>query len=436
MSKLWTIIVREYREVVHKKSFVVGILLTPVMIGAWLFIPTLLMQKSETPTQDYALIDLDDRGLGEEIATALNEIKTSDGESQFSLRPLETYESQEHDSWLERRMEIDAEVQNGDLDGALILYPNVVETDSLIVISKSFDFKVLRRAERAITTVFSRVRLSTADIGLDIDSVQSLTRRTDIKVVSPAGKSKDFIGIFFGMMIFAMIIFMMVINYGQALMRSVIEEKNSRIMEVIVSSVTPFQLMLGKVLGLGAAALTQILAWFALGLAARLSMGSAGFPEEVTQSISVLFNPIFVTFFVLYLGLGFLFYSAIFAGIGAIVTSDKEAQNFLGPIIIVFVTPFMLASVLPSAGDKTWVLVLSMIPLLTPSLMVMRLSLADPQVFTLADPIILQATLGVLVLAGSTMGLTWVVSRIFRIGILMYGKRATLPEVMRWVRQT
>lgn len=433
MSKMKTIIRREYAEVVKKKSFLIGILVTPLLIGLWMFFPTLLMRNSETAAQRYVVVDLDNQGFAEPIAKVLSDLMTSDSVPQYAILGVESFAGPNDSSWLSRRAEIDQQVQKGDIDGALVIYPDLIVAESLLVISKSFDFKALSRAERGITRIISAERLDRAHIGVPADSIHKLTRRVDISVVSPTGKKKDFRTLFFGMVLFAMLMFMLIFNYGQLLMRAVIEEKNTRVMEVIISSVSPFELMFGKIIGLGAAALTQVAIWGVLGLAVRYFMASDTLTPEIVGSVGAVFSPVFVCFFLLYLVSGFLLYSAIFAIIGAIVNTDKEAQNFMSPIIMLFVLPFMLAPIMVSSTNSSWMIGLSMFPLTAPQLMIMRLSVAAPEVFTFSDPLIMQASIGVVLTALGAVGMSWLAARIFRVGILMYGKRPTFPEIVRWV---
>ncbi len=435
MSKMMTIIKREYLEIVQKKSFLLGVLAAPVMMAIGLFLPALIMENTSAPTQEYVFVDFDNGAVAENIKSDLLSLQTSDDVPQFSFGAIESFSSDDETNWSRRKDELSVQVQNGDLDGVLILYPDIVQAESLIVISKTFDIKVLRRAERRITTIISAERLKLANIELPADSLAELTSRVNIDVVSPAGNSKSFESTFFGMMIYAMIMFMLIFNYGQVLMRSVIEEKTTRIMEVMVSSVSPFQLMLGKIIGLSAAAFTQITIWGVLGAAVRFGFDSGSINAEANDFINMLLNPITVIFFLLFLAIGFFLYSTLFAGIGSMVNSDKESQNFMMPIVMVFVAPFMLAPAMSSSADSTWAVALSLFPFTAPSIMTMRLSLAAPETFSLADPIIIQAIASLVIMLATTMGMTWLVARIFRIGVLMYGKRPTLPEIFRWIRR-
>jgi len=236
-----------------------------------------------------------------------------------------------------------------------------------------------------------------------------------------------------GGLIFVFMIFGMVLAYGQMVMRSVIEEKNSRVMEVLVSSVTPFQLMLGKICGLGAATFTQIAVWVILGAGIYSMKGALNIDASIDR---LVFNPVIVIFFVLFLVTGYLLYSTIFALIGSIVNNEKEAQHFVMPISISMMLPVMIAIHVIQEPNSTLSTVLSLIPIFTPTMMLLRVVFLAPTLteYTLLSGIVGQATLGLILVIVTIVGMIWVTSRIFRIGILMYGKRPTFPEIMKWIR--
>jgi len=225
----------------------------------------------------------------------------------------------------------------------------------------------------------------------------------------------------------------MLFGYGQLVMRSVIEEKNSRIMEVLVSSVTPFQLMMGKILGLGAATFTQVGAWAVMGGIIYALRGVIDMDPSIGR---IVFNPAIITFFVLFLSSGYLLYSSLFAIVGSICNNDKEAQSFISPMIISMILPFMVAIHVIQHPNSLLSVVLSFIPFLTPTMMCMRVIFIAPTLteYSLFSGIIGQAILGFILVSLTFVGVAWLAGKIFRIGILMYGKRPTLPEIIKWVR--
>jgi ABC-2 type transport system permease protein len=329
------------------------------------------------------------------------------------------------------RFALDTAVTNGQLKYYVVIYPAVDTNDSALLVSKSINFKTGARFDRRISDILAEMRLRQSDVNLPVDSVLTMARRIDMLQGSPGGKERDFLTVYFGAFIFVMIIFVSVIGYGQILMRSVIEEKNSRIMEVLVSSVSPFQLMLGKVVGLGAANLTQIAIWVIIGVVLFSFRGALDVPVEVAD---IVFNPILIIFFVIFLIIAYVMYASLFAFIGSISNSDKDAQNFMFPIIMSLMLPIFLLMYIVQEPDSAVSIVLSLVPLFTPTMMIARLNIGAPETFSFADPVVVQALIGVVIAATFTLLLVWATARVFRIGILMYGKRPTMPEIFKWIR--
>lgn len=199
----------------------------------------------------------------------------------------------------------------------------------------------------------------------------------------------------------------------------------------MVSSVSPFQLMAGKIIGLGLASLTQVGIWVVIGLGIYQFRGNLSISADISD---VLFNPILIFFFVVYLVLGYLLYSTIFALIGSIVNSEKESQGFIFPITMTVMLPIILSMYIIQEPNSLIATVLSLIPFMTPTMMVIRLNIMSPTNFTFADPIVLQSVIGVILTVLTILGVIWFTGRIFRVGILMYGKRPTLPEIIRWIK--
>jgi ABC-2 type transport system permease protein len=218
-------------------------------------------------------------------------------------------------------------------------------------------------------------------------------------------------------------IYTAVFMWGQALMTSVIEEKTNRVVEVMVSSVSPGTLLGGKLLGVGAAGLAQFMAWaltmglIGLYVGSGAVAGGAAVPEV---SLTVLVA--FVTFFLL----GFFLYGSLYAAVGAAVNSMQEAQNLILPMMAPVILAMMFFPMVVRSPDSTLAVTLSLIPLLSPLLMFLRISVLTPPLWQVALSV---------VLTGLTIwGVVWVAARIYRVGILMYGKRPTFPEIVRWVR--
>lgn len=433
MNKMMIIFSSEYSQVVKKKSFLIGIFLTPLFMILITLLPAFLASRDSDGATTFSIIDTDGRGLGQQLAVAMGQYTLEDDSATpaYSLDQLYEFDRAQASSIDTLRQTLDSLVRAKELTRYVVIFPDVEQNDSVLLVAKSINFNASKRFDRSISEILSTLRLESSEIDVDVDTILNITRRVSMMQESPGGKTRDFLATYFGALIFVLIVFTTVISYGQILMRSVIEEKSSRIMEVLISSVSPFQLMMGKVLGLGAANLTQIAAWGAMGAILFLARGTLEIPSQVGD---VMFNPVLILFFLLYLLAAYIIYSTLFALIGSICNTDKEAQGFVLPITMSMMLPIIMLMYIVQQPDSTITRVLSFIPFLTPTMMVARLNITAPDSFSFANPMIVEATLGLLLCAIFALGLIWLTARVFRMGILMTGKRPTLPEIMKWVR--
>jgi ABC-2 type transport system permease protein len=226
---------------------------------------------------------------------------------------------------------------------------------------------------------------------------------------------------FFAVFAMVMLLYTAVIFYGVSVMRGVLEEKNSRVMEVLLSSATSTELMAGKLIGVGAVGLTQIGIWIVMAavyafpaLAASVSTGEIRIP------------PLTLAAFALFFLLGYLLYSSVYAAIGAIITSEQEGQQLQFIILLpLIISVFMMGPVMraPDAPIAVWT---SMVPFFSPVLMYLRIAVQTPPLWQIA--------LSLFLLGATIAGFLFLCARIYRIGILMYGKRPTLPEILKWLQ--
>ena len=435
MSKFWIVFRQEYAQVVKKKSFVVGLLLTPILMGAFIVLPALLAQMKSSSTERLAVIDQSGYGLGRSFAESLDQYKLDDDITPY-YQTVRVYDIRPSDSagFAAVSDTLRGEINDKSIKYFLVLRKDAqLHNDSLYMVTNADNITSLKRFERRLTELVSAIRLRESNVNLGVDSVLTLTKSVDLEIRDTKGESISFITKYFSAMIFVGIMFGMMMGYGQLVMRSVIEEKNSRVMEVLISSVTPFQLMLGKVLGLGAATLTQVAIWFAVGAMAFVFRGTLNIDPSVDR---IVFNPAVIVFFVLFLISGYLLFSTLFALIGSIVNTEKEAQNFVAPLTILMVLPFMLGIVVIQDPNGLLATVVSFIPFTAPAMMVMRLVFVAPMLesYSIFSGIVAEATISLALVTLTTMIMIWVTGKIFRVGILMYGKRPTLPEIMKWIK--
>ncbi len=435
MHKLWVVFAREYSQVVKKKSFVIGLVLTPVIMGVFILLPTFLARMKSSETELLAVIDQSGYDVGHGLSEALAEFTLEDEETPYySVEQVFDLPADASDRFTHISDSLRDLVTNKELKYFLVVKPGVEHSDSNVyLVTNSDNFRSLNRFEDAVSREVSTIRLRNSEINLTIDSVLTLTDPVDLAIRDTKGESIPFEIKYFGALIFVGIMFGMIIGYGQMVMRSVIEEKNSRIMEVLVSSVTPFQLMLGKITGLGAATMTQVGIWFVAGLLMYMTRGSFDVAPAIER---IAFDPAIISFFVLFLISGYLLFSTLFALIGSIVTSEKEAASFVAPITIFMMLPFVLGISVVQEPNSTMATVLSMIPFTAPTMTMMRLVFVVPTLteYSLFSGIIGEAVISLIIVNLAVVGMVWLTAKIFRIGILMYGKRPTLPELMKWIK--
>jgi ABC-2 type transport system permease protein len=220
-----------------------------------------------------------------------------------------------------------------------------------------------------------------------------------------------------------MILYTSILMWGQSVMTGVIEEKGTRVIEVVLSGLSATELLAGKLVGVGAAGLTQFGVWALsmLGLSITMAAPDAAFklPE-----VSALILVSFVLFFLL----GYAFYASLYAAVGSAVNNLQEAQSFVMPLVMPLVVAIMFFPVVLESPDGPLAVALSFVPLFTPLLMFLRIVVLTPPMW--------QIGLSLVVMLGSIAGVLWCAARIYRVGVLMYGKRPTFPELLRWIRHS
>jgi ABC-2 type transport system permease protein len=406
---------REYLERVRSRAFMVATVLGPLILGGMMLVPALAARRVTKPLK---VVVLDEGGqlrqpVEQELAAA------SDGPTpRFQIVPPPPA------AFAAARDALRDEVLRGQIDGYIYLPAGALDASRAEFHGRSVSAVMeMRLLERALEDAFTRVRLTHA--GLDPARLRELTRGVDLKTMrlSAAGAREDRGAGFLFSTVLLMAIYTSVFMWGQALMTSVIEEKSNRVVEVMVSSVSPDTMLGGKLLGVGAAGLTQLVAWaltvglVGLYVGSGAVAGGASVPE-VSAGVLVAF----VAFFLL----GFFLYGSLYAAVGAAVNSMQEAQNLILPLLMPVIMAMMFFPMVLRSPDGTLSVALSLVPLLAPLLMFLRISVLMPPMWQIA----LSVALTVLTI----WGVVWMASRIYRVGILMYGKRPTFPEIVRWVR--
>jgi ABC-2 type transport system permease protein len=322
---------------------------------------------------------------------------------------------------------LNADVDNKRLDGYLCLSvrPGTRQLEATYTSRGSADFLGKDRMQDSIGHALVREELMKR--GATSEEVRALLTHVDLKtlqVTNGKAANADASKGFWSAYLMAFMLYFAVVFYGVNVAQSVVAEKTSRVFEVLLASAKPESLMLGKLLGVGAVGLTQMAVWifFILLLSSSSLWMNMGLGGLATYGLT----PLRLIFFVLYFLLGFFFYSSLSAGLGATVSQESEVQQFNMLIVLPQLIGLMLIVYILSNPGALPVVLLSLFPPCTPIVMCLRMAAMPVPAWQLALSLVLMVL--------STYGMAWVASRIYRVGILMYGKRPTLPEMLRWLR--
>ena len=438
MSKLKLIIHREFIAKVRNKSFIMMTFLSPIIFVGMGFLIYFLTQKNDEKIKEIVYVD---------------------NSGMFSKEDFRDTKSIKYIDYSAFGIELTKKkVEDGNYYGALL----IPKQDSLELLAKSIEFyskdspgmSIMSSLENKIEQKIRNEKLNS--FGIDLEKIKASKINTDIKMLNFSGEesSKLINGLKIGVgAISGYLLMMFVIIYGSSVMRSVIEEKTSRIIEIIVSSVKPFQLMLGKILGNASAGLLQFLIWgviiFIISTVASsifgvdmVEMQSARIPAEQMDAVKqatagdkgqliiqeILKLPLlkmFVLFIFYFLG-GFMLYSSLFAAVGAAVDNETDTQQFMLPIMMPLILGVYVgfATVINDPNGPTAVL-FSHIPFTSPIVMLMRVPFGVSWTELLISMTLLLVTFVFMV---------WLAAKIYRVGILMYGKKPTYKDLYKWLK--
>ncbi len=416
MNKTFVVAKWEYLEKVRSKAFIIGLFLMPMIIAVTSILPGLLAGKEDESTKIVGVIDATDQRLDSLLSLRMQRYKLSNGNPNYLVQSIA---SGRNIDLVGATEEADKKVLNEDIEGYLVLTAGIFQDSVLEYRSRDAgDIRLASRLQANMKAILLDKKL--AEQGLDPALAKILRSGMDVRTVkiskSGAKEETDFMQTFFYAFIPLMMLFNLFITSGQLLVRSMLDEKSNRIVEVLVSSCKPVELMTGKLLGLCALGLTQIGFWSIIGAAAFLNFGTISFPPAQQLLLVGVYSI-----------LGYLFYSAIFIALGSPVTTEQEAQQIKSYLILFLVLPIALVMPIILQPSALWVKILSYIPIFTPTFMVLRLLIKMPSTLEIIATILLLllATYFMMVAAG----------RIFRIAILATGKRPGVREMMRWVRE-
>ena len=436
MRKVWAVIRREFVERVRTRAFILSTLLLPLFMGILIVLPAYLMSRS-TGTKVIALVDATSDDLGQRLETALQAArigKGPDARPRYAVTrfPAQGRADQARDS-LVAFTGLSRKTSAG-WDGILVIGDSTAASGRAYYYGANVaSFDDMRDLEQTLRPMVIAKRLE--GMGVDLPTVMKAVQGIDLATTKVAnGKLTAESGASTFALAYAMgfILYFSLLIFGTQVMTSVIEEKNNRIVEVLASSLTPFQMMLGKVVGVGMVALLQIGIW--VGIATYLGShqqqimhafgvtGTAGGPGI---SLPAMPPQLMIVFF-LFFSLGFLLFAAAYAAVGAMCSTTQDAQQMRMPVMIFVLAGFLSTFALMRDPNGTAAHVLTFVPMLTPFVVPLRYSISPLPLLELL------ASLGVTVLG--MLLIVWVAARIYRIGILSYGKKAKLRDMLRWIR--
>ncbi len=435
MNKLGLIIAREYMSIVGRKSFILMTLGMPLLFILIMAVPIGLAYLNDkgSDTQQIAVIDETGRYAAALHSDDMYEFVAIKGDTVTNAR--EFYNK-----------------ANGSLDAIIIIPRDVDSTGVVDIFSEGTITPALVSSVRnAISDTIETAHLT----AMGISNIQEMVKKAHVDVDvrsikwSESGDEQQSstdaaMGLGF---VLSLITYMFVLMYGAMIMNSVIEEKTNRIVEVVVSSCRPFQLMLGKIIGVGLVGLTQMAIWIVLLAIVGTVAGSAfglngmatanvspeamatvqdmGVMESITrQALSINYVPILINFVLYFLG-GYLLYSSLFAGLGSAVDQASDASQFTTPVILIMLIAFyagIACAENPMGPMAVWC---SIIPFTSPVVMMVRLPFGVPT---------WQLILSIVLLFGTALAITWMAARIYRRGILHYGQKASFKDLFKWMK--
>lgn len=425
MKKLLVVLEREYMERVRTRWFAIATIFGPLLFGALMFLPAYLANRS-TASADVAhirILDATGTDLGRLVAAELNGGITGDT-SRTQVQPLPATGVAPAESVATlavRRKEIKGYLvlDASTLDGRGARYAGVNATA----------LADMRRIENAVSRELIGLELTQAGIPpAETERVKRLrfTLRSERLTLTGRGGSGS-VNIIFAAVV-GVLLYMTILMYGQNVLRGVLEEKQTRVAEVVVSSVKPTTLLAGKVLGVGAVGLTQMLIW----LLAAVTMLKYRVPvmrllgQQVAPIPMPSITPGQLAVLFLFFLLGYTLYSALFAAVGAMVSSEQEAQQAQMPVVMILVVSIMFLQPVLLEPDGRLAFTLGLLPVSSPIIMPLRMSTVDVPAWEIA--------LAVVGLAGTCYLAVYAAAIVYRTGLLMHGKRASLREVIRWIR--
>ncbi len=415
MRNVWLIVRREYLAGVRTRGFWITTLLMPLLVSILLVLPARLANYRSNAVRNLVVVT-SEGGFGEALRKELERQGQNSGIT-YNITLSTNATAAERET-------LRARVAGGQLDGYLWATDEALAARNFQYVARAtHDFLEMAALNVAVFRAAISQRLAVRGVNRgDLDDVMRSVRLETIRIEQGRESVWSSRGMVLMTFLLVASLYGLVLMYGVILMRSVLEEKSSRIMEVLLSAVTARQLMAGKILGVGAVGMTQMLLWGAM---AALAVGPMLMKwKDVVAGIqlppgAILFLPVFFV-------LGYLLYSALWATLAAVVNSEQEAYHLQTFVMLPMLFSVVMVVFIIRQPSTPLSVALSLIPFCAPLLMYVRILVETPPAWQIA--------LCLALLAGTTWALLVLCSRVYRVGILMYGKRPTLPEIWKWMR--
>jgi len=417
MTRVLRIAWREYVESVRTKMFLVSVLLTPVLIGVIWFVAGKANKPPAPAPASSPVAVFDATGeLGEDIAAQFEQYNAAHAGRKLQLDMLSWDQSKDAAAGVRGGRysvyaAIDADVLEGGGHIRISIYqPAFTASNTPGIVQNLLQQAVVSRRTRLHNVPPEMIAAITRPVPVEYSELSAAKGSRGGEAVIVLQHMVPFF--------FMFMVYMGIFGFGQSMLTSLLEEKSSRVIEVLLACVSPLELMAGKIIGLAGMGLTVMIAWTAC---AGVAVQMRGLPVSVAPGM--------LAYMLVYYVLGFTLLSSLLAAIGSVCNTLKEAQGLMMPVTILFIIPMAGWFGLASHPNGLAARVMSFIPPLAPIVMILRL--ATPQA-----PGLLEVAGSIVWLAAATAGTVWLASKVFRTGVLMYGKRPGLREILRWVGQS
>lgn len=427
MRRVLIVAIREFMETIRTKAFLFSLFFAPLVAFGGMYIvhrTTTGIKNDVQPAKRIAIWDeTADVNVGRFLNQQFEEAQRAAPNRKlipdFRRQPEPTMSKEQVN---EQITDLKKQVRDAKLDALLFIPRDLSEgkaSAQLFMVGRDMNSMLLAdRVQHLVNNALIAVRCERNHLPLSV--VKSVLEPTKVETIDVRTEAKHkAAGFEVGMMVpffFIFLMFMSIFGVNGQMLTSVLEEKNSRVIEVILSAVSPYEFMAGKILGLSAAGIAVVIVW-----------GAASFLAGAANGMTAVISPVLLVYFVIYFLLGFLLFSGLFAAVGSACNTIKEAQTLMMPVSLLAVIPLMGWMYFSQHPDAFWSRLLSFFPPLTPMLMILRIS-ARPEIS------ILEIIASMAVLAIGVVAVMWASGKVFRVGILMYGKAPTMRQLLRWIR--